>query len=283
VDGPAIIATTLSEVRPFGRSRARYQYHPRSDHHSKVTCWAIAYDLLHTSALLRQHVADGKVTIGINHRMADFRLQKPKNLDLVVARPALPQDSTTRGVTLDELRKRYGIQLTPAQRKRFDALPTVHAAPVGSVLMALEAKACMTAHGKSGPRLSDELNSSQQTIHGAADHAVAVGLAMVNIAPHFISPIRNQTPGAEPIFTQHHQPDDAAGVIAVWLRKVHRRTTPGQDGFDAFGIIVVDLANDATPVTVRTTAPAPGADDDDTYQAMVLRAASLYDYRFNAI
>ena len=43
----------------------------------------------------------------------------------------------------------------------------------------------------------DELNSSQATIHGAADQAVAVGLAVVNIADRFISPGR-QSPADRP-------------------------------------------------------------------------------------
>ena len=61
----------------------------------------------------------------------------------------------------------------------------VRGGPVGSVLLALEAKACMTAHIKALPRLYDELNSSQLTVHGAADQAIAAGLAIVNIATAF--------------------------------------------------------------------------------------------------
>ncbi|MGH3182596.1 MAG: hypothetical protein ACRDOE_11920, partial [Streptosporangiaceae bacterium] len=42
-----------------------WQYHPRSDRHSKVACWAAFFDLLTTSALLRRHVAEGKVIFGL--------------------------------------------------------------------------------------------------------------------------------------------------------------------------------------------------------------------------
>ena len=116
--------------------------------------------------------------------------------------------------------------------------------------MALEAKACMTAHNKSEPRLYDELNSSQQTIHGAADQAIAVGLAMVNIADTFISPGR-QKGGVDPVVTQHNQPAVTESVIEK-LRELPRRTATGTEGFDALGIIVVDLRNDGSPVRVRT-------------------------------
>ncbi len=281
MNGPQVITETLSAERPFGASGAMYQYHSRSDHHSKVTCWAIAFDLLSTSGLLRKHVDEGKVTIGINHTMSDFNLNKKKDLDLVIARPSEQQVGVPLGVSLGDLAMRYQVRLTPDQRAAFDQLPVVRSAPVGSVLVALEAKACMTEHGKAGPRLFDELNSSQRTVHGAADHAVAVGLAMVNIAPTFVSPGR-QSVHSEQVVTRHRQPEAAALVIDR-LEDLPRRSTPGTDGFDALGIMVVDLRNDGSPVTIWTNPPAPGPGDVHTYEAMVMRAASLYDYRFGTI
>ena len=58
--------------------------------------------------------------------------------------------------------------------------------------MALEAKACMTAHQRALPRLYDELNSSHLTVHGATDQAIAAGFAMVNIAGQYLSPDLNK-------------------------------------------------------------------------------------------
>jgi uncharacterized RmlC-like cupin family protein len=49
---------------------------------------------------------------------------------------------------------------------------TVLTAEVGAVLIALEAKACMTAHVKALPRLYDELNSSHQCVHGSSSPRV---------------------------------------------------------------------------------------------------------------
>jgi len=256
-----------------------WQYHSRSDHHSKLSCWAIAFDLLSTSSLLRQHVAEGKVTIGVNHEMVDFKVRRKKNLDLVIARPS-DESTDTRPTTLSELADGIGVLLSREERAEFEALPSVDKRPVGAVLVALEAKACMTAHSKSRPRLYDELNSSQQTIHGAADQAVAVGLAMVNIAPTFVSPGLQK--GKSPVVTQHKQPAVTEKVIAK-LRELPRRTTTGTEGFDALGIVIVDLRNDGTPVAITTGPPAPQAGDQDTYAEMVMRAASLYDYRFAAM
>jgi hypothetical protein len=279
--GPDIIARTLSTKRPFGPSKRMMQYHSRSDHHSKLCCWAIAFDLLATSSLLRQHVNEAKVCIGVNHTMVDFKTSRKKDLDLVIARPLADQPVAKNSVNLSDIGESIGVELTDNERAEFSALPAVERKIVGSVLVALEAKAVATEHKKSESRMFDELNSSQATIHGAADHAVAIGLALVNIADTFVSPGR-QAPGGAPVVNAHKQPGAAESMI-VKLRELPRRSATGESGFDALGIMVVDLANDGSPVTVDTQPPAPQLGDSDTYAAMVLRAASLYDYRFATI
>jgi len=231
------------------------------------------------SKLLRTHVAEGKVTIGVNHEMLDFKQHRKKNLDLVIAKPA--SESSTRSVTLSDLGEQVGAVLDASERAAFDRLPSASKQPVGSVLLALEAKACMTEHSKSLPRLYDELNSSQQTVHGANDAAIACGLVMVNFAESFVSPGR-QHPGAPVNYSRHKQPVAAESVIRK-VRELPRRTSPGSDGFDAVGIIGVDLANDGSPVRAISEAPAPQQGDGDTYQEMIARVASLYEYRFSML
>jgi hypothetical protein len=279
--GPEIIARTLSVRRPFGPSKQMFQYHSRSDHHSKLCCWAIAFDLLSTSSLLRKHVAEAKVCIGVNHTMVDFKTSRKKDLDLVIARPATEEHIEKNVITLLDIGESIGVELTDTERAEFLALPSVERRIVGSVLVALEAKAAATEHKKSESRMFDELNSSQATIHGAADQAVAVGLAVVNISDTFLSPGR-QAGSTTPVVNTHKQPAATESLIAK-LRELPRRSGPGETGFDALGIMVVRLANDGTPVTIHTGAPAPQPGEPDTYAAMVLRAASLYDYRFSAI
>src|SRR4051812_8165940 len=145
-----------------------WQYHSQSDRHSKAACWAVAFDLLRHSSLVRKHVADEKVVFGVNHSMVDFKTNRPKKLDLVIARPATspPAQSSDTLLTLAE---RWHLQLTKHERALLADLPTARVAPVGSVLVALEAKAAMTAHTKALPRLYDELNSSHVTVHGASE------------------------------------------------------------------------------------------------------------------
>lgn len=84
--GPRILTRFLSAPGPPDRHGFRWQYHSRSDRHSKVACWGVALDLLSTSALLRRHVESGKVVMGLNHTMVDFATSRRKDLDLVIAR-----------------------------------------------------------------------------------------------------------------------------------------------------------------------------------------------------
>jgi len=80
----------------------------------------------------------------------------------------------------------YGIELSETEATELATLPALRRAPVGSVLMALEAKACMTAHQRALPRLYDELNSSHLTVHGSSDQAIAAGFVMINIAERYL-------------------------------------------------------------------------------------------------
>jgi hypothetical protein len=101
MDGPEILARTMTATRIPDQFGNLWQYHPRSDRHSKVACWAAFFDLLGTSALLHRHVAEGKVIFGVNHTMRDFKTRRKKDLDLVIARPGTEEpDPVTYGRTL---------------------------------------------------------------------------------------------------------------------------------------------------------------------------------------
>src|SRR5689334_14531733 len=82
--GPGILVRTLSKLTRTDRYGNHWQYHSRSDHHSKVACWGIVFDLLKACPLLRRHVESGRVHFGINHEMRDFVNDRKKNLDLVL-------------------------------------------------------------------------------------------------------------------------------------------------------------------------------------------------------
>jgi hypothetical protein len=283
VEGPQIVAQTLSRPGVPDRHGNLWQYHSRSDRHSKVACWAILFEMMRNSALLRRHVEAGKVVFGVNQEMRDYRTNRTKDLDLVIAVPA-ERTKPGRPATLADLAVRWSVRLTSEQQADLAGLPPLVEGPVGMVLAALEAKACMTAHIKALPRLFDELNSSHATIHAHADNALAVGFAMVNASSVFISPDLNKHDLAvvPPVVSEHRQPLWASRAVAK-LEELPRRTGRGHEGFDAFGIVVVDMANDGTPVRVVDGPPAPRPADVFHYDQMMRRLIHLYETAYTGL
>jgi hypothetical protein len=277
VHGPDILARFLAQPGPPDKYGNRWQYHSRSDRHSKVGSWGVALDLLATSSLLRRHAEAGKVVLGVNHTMTDFATGRKKDLDLVIARPAGPPS----GRTFARLAVDYGVLLSDIELGVLEALPPLPVGPVGAVLVALEAKACMTAHVKSLPRLYDELNSSHLCVHGASRQALAIGYVQVNAAENFVSPVVNNRPLGQtpPIVTQHRQPTDTERVVRK-VAEIPRRSASSESGFDGIGITVLDLRNDGGPVRIVAAPPAPQPGDSFHYGSMVVRMANEYDTTF---
>ncbi len=282
MDGPEIVARTLSGLMdPDRKYGNRWQYNPRSDRHSKIACWAILFDLMRNCRALTQHIKAGSVGFGINHEMRDFKTGRKKDLDLVICTPGTPESANKKLTTFRKLGEKYDIKLTDGQSEELDELPAFEETPVGEVHLALEAKACMTAHGKARPRLYDELSSSHLTIHGSSNFAIAAGFVMVNISDQFISPTSNPFSVAErsPEYNAHKQPKDTEGIIEK-VREIQRRSDTGETGFDAIGLVVVSCVNDGTPVEVVTVPPAPKPGDLLHYDAMIRKIANLYQSRF---
>ncbi len=290
--GPGILARTLTQpskgaTKPYQFGN-EWQYHSRSDRHSKAASWGLTFDLMQHCPLLRQHVEQGKVALGINHELRDFRNNKKKNLDMVLCRAtdqpsAGGSKSGARGATdFAGLSDAYGLVLSPGERVALRKLPILPIGGVANVLVATEAKAAMTAFLKARPRLKDELTSSHQTIHGDNEYAIAAGLVIVNAAPTFVSPDLNKHDlhVAQVVVSSHRQPDDAVKVIDG-LRDLQRRSSVNDSGFDGLGVVVIDCANDGRPVACVTKhPPAPARSDDFDYERFVHRLAQLYATRF---
>jgi hypothetical protein len=282
MDGPEILVRSMSKPSVVDKAGNHWQYHSRSDQHSKVACWALLFDLLNNCPLLVRHVAAGKVGFGINHEMRDFKNNRKKDLDLVICTPGSSQDSGY--ASFHDLVPQYDIRLRPSEKAQLATYPELKRVSVGSVHLALEAKAAMTEHVKALPRLFDELNSSHLAIHGSADFAIAAGFAIVNYAATFVSVDRNKSsgPGEPKVVTKHNQPKATERTIAK-LEEIPRRTQGGVDGFDALGIVVIELHNDGTPVNLVTAPPAPAPNDVWHYDQMIRRIASLYAAKFGDI
>jgi hypothetical protein len=218
------------------------------------------------------------VGFGINHEMRDFVHDRKKNLDVVLCTPSGGQ--IEGGLTLGQLAQHYQIELSPAETTAFAELPVLHRAPVGAVLMALEAKAAMTAHQRALPRFYDELNSSHATVHGATDQAIAVGFVMVNIAESYLSPdLNKKNRASDPEWNHHQQPRDARLVIDK-VHQLPKRSKLGDVGYDALAIIIVDMTNDGGAVSLVTSPPAPQPNEIYHYASMIDRTAHIYATRF---
>ena len=138
----------------------------------------------------------------------------------------------------------------------------------------------MTAHQRALPRLYDELNSSHLTIHGSTDEAIAAGFAMVNVADTFVSPDLNRGgPDRPDAVSVHRQPRDA-GLAVEKIGQIPRRSRTGDTGFDALGVLVVELRNDGSAMSLRGGPPAPEPGDVLHYSNLIERLANLYATRY---
>lgn len=280
--GPDILATFLASPHVPDSYGNVWQYHSRSDRHSKVGCWGVAFDLLSTSALLRRHAEDGKVVLGVNHEMRDFQTSRKKKLDLVIARP-----DSSEGPGADsflDLVDKYEIPLDDEQFALLSYLPDIPVAEVGAVLVALEAKAAMTAHTKARPRLHDELNSSHLAVHGASNNALAIGMVQVNASKYFVSNDRNKhSLNDKPaVVSVHNQPNDYLGILQK-VNELPRRSGTTGTGFDGLGVVVLDFDNRGGPVNIVKNVPSPQPRELLHYDSMIIRMAQEYDSRFHSI
>jgi len=280
--GPEIIVRSLSRARIADQYGNTWQYHPQSDRHSKIACWAILFDLLVRCPLLRRHVEEGTVGFGINHTMTDFSSDRQKDLDLVISIPRSEQGKGEK-ITFTDLATQFEVSLTEEEQTALGGLPKLRRQPVGDVLLALEAKAAMGAHVRAGPRLYDELTSAWQCINGSAPQAIAVGFGMVNASAEFVSPKMNKFNVSEraPTIGYEAQPNGVSRILGRF-RSLRVRGHVSERGYDAVGVLTVIARNDGSPVEIAPSPPALPPGDSLHYERMILRIAGLYDGRFSA-
>lgn len=274
--GPDILARTMSVATTRGSSERPWQYHSRSDNHSKVACWTVLFDLMRECDVFRQHVAEGRIGFGIN-----FVMVGPinKTLDLVVTRVPATR-APTRRIVFSDLVAQYGIQLDAEDRAILAGLPRMEGESrtddASEVAIALEAKACMTEHSKSLPRLHAEILATGYLARRAQPHCITVSYSMVNASETFV------TPSGKGKVNRHVQPDDARRVVDMLAKAVPLQAESRDVGYDVVGAIVVDCRNDGSPVTVLGSAPAPDRRTSHLhYERMINGLCSQYRGRFS--
>jgi hypothetical protein len=199
-----------------------------------------------------------------------------KTLDLVITRI---QDDRPhrRRTTLADLAATYQIVLDDIDRAELNALPSIEKddkRDVAEVAIALEAKACMTEHGKSLPRLHAEILATGYLAKQAQPRCITVSLSLVNVAESFVTPI------GEGKVNVHTQPDDAAKVVEMLGRAVPLARDPSAIGYDLVAATVVDCRNDGSEVKLITSPPAPDENSHINYERMVVGLCSEYRARF---
>ena len=227
-----------------------YRYHPRSDAHSIALCTFVLDDLIQACPALREQSLSDKVVFGINARHT-FPNGKKKTLDLAIGSPKAikPADRVGGAICMGEIDR---------------------------VLISCEAKTVMTEHGKSQPRIFDELGSSHEIVHQGDREAIAAGITVVNMAGTFVSPLRQK--GGQLYVSKHKQPH-AADRMVNHLRGLPIRDSLDGTGFDAYATVVVDCDNQG-PTTLWTASPAPQPGDRDHYATFLSRLAAAYATRF---
>lgn len=196
-----------------------YQYHPRSDAHSKKLAELIWEDLIASCPKIREDARVGRLTYRINFKYQWPRSGKTKTIDCAVGPPS----------------------------------PT----GLSEVLISCEVKAAMTEHKKAQPRIFDELQSSYRIVNYGNPKAVAAGITFVNIAKAFVSPLR-QIFGQAVEITKHNQPAVTASMVAH-LRGLPLRNSTEETGFDAYCTFVVDCDNQgAATLWTAVPAPQTG-------------------------
>jgi hypothetical protein len=231
-----------------------YLYHSRSDRHSIQLCRFVVADIVAASSLLTERAKAGEVAYGINIRY-EAPSGKKKNLDFAIGKP----------------------KSRPSKSAFLPSEPIACVKDLSAFEITCEAKSTMTEHSKSKPRIFDELSSSHEIIHQGDPKLIATGIAVVNIAPTFISPLRQKS--NIPYISKHRQPKAAADVVGH-LRGLKIRDSISDVGFDAFCSIVIDCDNVAC-AKLWTSQPAPQPGDLDHYNTFVDRIARFYEARFS--
>lgn len=267
--GPEILARTLSTPTRRGKGERAWQYHPRSDAHSKIACWTLLLDCLLECDALFEDAAAGRIGFAINHLMVG---PINKTLDLVLTRVPRSRSDHAGRRSFGEVGASYGIQLSDEERMRlapFHGVFEETSADVSEVVIAVEARACMTNHLGALPRLHREVVATGYLASRAAPRCVLVSCTLVNTAPSFISG-NGQT-------RTMRQPDNARAVLDMLRSAIPlRREARDLYGYDAVGALAIECRNDGSPVNRSTGAAAPAVTDTLRYEHMIQQTCTTY-------
>jgi hypothetical protein len=271
--GPDIVARTINKPTVRGtKSKREWQYHGRSDVHSKVACWAVLFDLLDSCDIFNTQATQGKISFAVNHLMVG---PINKTLDLVIC--AVPKGRKPRGRrTFAQLGEHYGIQLSPDDQTALAGLPVIEeelSSDVSEVLIALEAKACFTDLVGSIPRLHAEILATGYLAKQAAPSCITVSYTLVNGASSFVSPGKQGN-------VKKHSESEAKAVLDMIRKAIPTAHNQPAFGYDVIGASLIECRNDGSQVKILNTPPAPAHTDFIYYERMMTSLCGVYRSKF---
>lgn len=273
MEGPRILARSLGHSVERGDGEA-WQYNGRSNLHARQVSWAIFFDLIATCDVFAAHVARGAVGFVLDYQLQS-RLQR--RVHFAICRVGNP-DGLASARTFAQLGRDIGIVLTPDQEAILGALPVFREEArddAGELLVAVEAKACMTDHSGAIPRLFSEMLAGGYLAKQAVPDAITVAHTLVNASASFVS-----SSNAKP---KKHPSSGPEAVVRMIKEAIPTAQEARNIGFDAVGVTVVNCVNDGSPVELVTTAPAPRRSDPHHYDWMISNLCSTYTAKFSRL
>jgi hypothetical protein len=230
------------------------------------------FDALLECDVLRAHAEQGRLDFGINYAMIG---PITKTLDLVLTRVP-PTRTDRKRQSFASLVDAWHIELDDDDRRQLTALPSIsrdEGEEAVEVVVALEAKACMTEHVKALPRLHAEILATGYLAKRSMPRCIAVSYTLVNAAACFKPPS-----GAGLKQNVHTQPGDTTRVMDMLAQAVPlARDMHGLLGYDVVGATAIDCRNDGSAVAVVDSLPV--RDSHIRYDRMIRQLCSEYRAR----
>jgi hypothetical protein len=243
------------------------RYHPRSNKHGDFLAQAFLTDLLEQSPLLKKAAAEGKVAYSLN-----FAIQV-----------AVVQEGITEETLKDlawNIDLAFGVPKpavggkAPKPKDRMLPGSAIKEADLGDIWMMVDAKGVMTEHGKARRNRQRDLTALWAVMHTFYPKSVVGAVLPINIASTFQSPLNDHE-------TDHGNIEQIVKETLSIFRAVKRKSPTSESGIEGVGCFVVDFANKpGAKAVLRTTPPAPAADDPIRYENFVSSMAGHLEERF---
>lgn len=244
--------TGLADVQ-FARFLAENRYHPRSSSHGDALCRFFLADLQAQCPTFAQAAARNEIVFRTNFTIDPESLDR-WNADLVVGPPLSPPTA------------------------KVPRLGSIAGGDPREIWLAIDAKTIMTEHGKARRNRQRDLNSFHDILHRKNPRTVVGGLLVVNMAPHFQTPLARTAQGV----TNHRNIERLVAEIVGLMDALPKAAVqPGSGGIEGVGLIVVSHTNvPGEPTELVSRSPAPVGEHPLSYLSFLRAICAAFSTRF---